>query len=133
MDAFGIILIILCGIVPWLIDLYKPWHYTIDNKKMTLIYLAEDGKRWSWERLRWYQEVLRSFESSEWRGLPALSITYESYIGRGRRVTAYMVYRSEDAESVRERVIPVLEHHLPHGPRYRMRDRDLAPAGERPE
>lgn len=96
------------AIIDWWGELRRLWRYTFRTDALELISLTKLETLWTWVEVRWSHDIIDSSKESDWRHLPALSITVAMKVHNYEFTTFRLVYQPEDEEIVRDQVLPFI-------------------------
>ena len=105
-SRLGVIILISAFVFkPWLSLSSNTWAYAVNDKGIYLRDTSDFINSVGFTVIRWDRSNLLNFHIGEWHGYPTLNI---EFLSKCRSCMMPIVFRSEDEEIVRMKLIPLL-------------------------
>lgn len=84
------------------------WQYTIDKNGIRVMWWQMRKSTWFWRTVGWRNGAVVGVQHQKWQGWPALRVLVESK-NPNHQPTLLLVYAHEDADTVQNVVLPLIE------------------------
>ncbi len=102
---------------PPLVRIKSEWHYELKydafyaQDKLTLLDIRGGGWFWWWQTVTFPTDSVADVRHERWNGSPALRVTLHKPGGGASGRPLFLVYAEEDAATVEDVFLPLLEQY----------------------